>query len=244
MARRWGETVSSPASLSSQLLPSTPLNSVGPDPCVGTGTGTGSGRGLGCTRSRATARHDRKDCKGTCHGNGTGTDGLPRSTLRPHHRSGDKVVKRVGQTARARASTRAASRRSTGSAQSCPSAPSSSSSSLSRLSTPRSSSTYTASSKSIDSRRNAKLHARVTRANCRMTDPHGNQLSPTAHYLSCELSPSRHYLCMACDTELIETFPSQTTTFAVCDNPGATLSSDRPRLTSNSHIRGYQGAAE
>lgn len=69
-----------------------------------------------------------------------------------------------------------------------------------------------------------------------MTDAHGNQLSPTAPYLSCESSPGDVTFFLVCDKGLTQTFPSQTTTFAVCDNPGPTLSSDRPRLTNHSYL--------
>lgn len=178
MARRFGETVSSPASLSPHLLPSIPPTGFSPD----TRAGTGSGRGLGCTRTRATARHDRMDCSGTSNGDGADTDGLVRTTLGPQHRPSDKVVKSVGRPARA------ASRRSTGNAYAYPTASSSSPSPARRIS-PRSRGPRSNSScKSFDPRR--KFHSRVTRANCKpMTDAHGNQLSPTAPYLSCELSP-------------------------------------------------------
>lgn len=179
VARRFGETVSSPASLSPQLPLSPPPTGFGPDPRVG----TGSGRGLGCTRTRATARHDRMDCNGTGQGNGTGTDMLVRSTLGPQHRPGDKVVKSIGRTARA------VSRRTTGNPCAYPSA-SSSSSSPARRTSPRSGPPHArySSCTSFDPSRR-KHHFRVTRANCKMTDAHGNQLSPTAPYLSCESSP-------------------------------------------------------
>lgn len=177
VARRFGETVSSPASLSPHLSLSTPSTRFSPDPRVV----SGSGRGLGCTRIRATARHDRMDCNGTGHGNGTDTERLVRSTLGPQHRPSDKVAKSVGRTARA------ARMRSTGNSFAYPSA-SSSPSSPTRRTSPRSRTPHAKSScTSFESRR--KYHARVTRANCKMTDAHGNQLSPTAPYLSCELSP-------------------------------------------------------
>lgn len=179
VARRFGETVSSPASLSPHLpLPNFPAG-FSPDPRVG----TGSGRGLGCTRTRATARHDRMDCNGAGHGGGADAETLLRSTLGPQHRPGDMVAKSIGRTARA------AGRRTTGNPCAYPSASSLSSSSPARRTSPRPRLPHaTSSCTSFGPRR--KYHTRVTRANCKMTDAHGNQLSPTAPYLSCESSPA------------------------------------------------------
>lgn len=174
------------------------------------------------------------ECNATGYGTGSDTEMLVRSTLGPQHRPNDKIFKTVGRTARAMAL------RSTGNPRTYP--PPSSPSSSARRSSPRSSTTYVNSSWPSSDYSRRKHHSRVTRANCKMTDAHGNQLSPTAPYLSCEFEPRRGYICLACDKELTQTFPSQTTTFAVCDNPGATLASERPRLTNNSYLRGYQGA--
>ncbi|KAK2611624.1 hypothetical protein N8I77_004955 [Diaporthe amygdali] len=173
VARRFGETVSSPASLSPHLTLSIPPTNFSPDPRVG----TGSGRGLGCIETKATARHDRMDCKGAAGGNGSEIDKIVRKTLGPQHRPADKVVKSVGRP------VRIASRRNTGNPHAFSNFTSWSSASSARRTSPRPRPPHASLRLTgFDSRGN--FHSRVTRANSKMTDANGNQLSPTAPYLS------------------------------------------------------------
>lgn len=177
VARRFGETVSSPASLSPFFHPA-PLNNSSPDPRIS----TGSGLGLGCNRNRATARLDRRDdtSRSDSGSNSSRSSGegekIARSVLGPQHPPNNKVLK--GGKPRTRWGGRRRAPATTGR----------STSPITRRRSRRSSSASSSTS-IISSTRS--FHSRVTRASSRLTDENGEQLSPTAPYLSCKFIKTR-----------------------------------------------------
>ncbi|KUI60958.1 NEDD8-specific protease 2 [Cytospora mali] len=169
VARRFGETVSYPASLS----PFHPVSiSYSPEPRIG----TGSGLGLGCNRDRATARHDRRDdtrsnMRSKCCCCSSEGEKIARKALGPQHQITKIIKNGKPQTCRGRRRPLATTGRS--------------SSPITQRSSSRRSTSSSSSSSSCSSRFTARsFHSRVTRASSRLTDENGKQLSPTAPYLS------------------------------------------------------------
>lgn len=177
VARRFGETVSFPASLS-------PSHPVSPNHSADPRVGTGSGLGLGCNRNRATVRHDRRDDTRNSSRSNEGEKVVRKVLGVKHLHYYNKIVKTSKPWAR-----RAGRRISATTGRSC--------SSVSRRSAFRS----PLSSNPLSAR---NLYGRATRASSRLTDENGKQLSPTAPYLSCKypkypkLLPRSHHRVTTC----------------------------------------------
>ncbi|ROV90400.1 hypothetical protein VPNG_10023 [Cytospora leucostoma] len=155
VARRFGETVSFPASLS-------PSHPVSPNHSSDPRVGTGSGLGLGCTRNRATVRHDRRDDTRNSSRSNEG-EKVVRKVLGVKHNY-NKIVKTGKPWAR-----RAGRRISATTGRTCSPVPQQSASRSPWSSNPLSARNF---------------YGRATRASSRLTDVNGKQLSPTAPYLS------------------------------------------------------------